>query len=223
MEKNVTNLTKTTIDRHQLSAWAGMVGSALFVAVFTLEGWLRPGYNSLGMFVSELSLGSRGWIQIVNFVVFGILFLVFAHGVAADFQNGKASRAGSILLTIIAISYLFSGPFVMDPVTTPANLMSLHGRLHGIFGGFVFSLMPVSCFVFLRCFREDPKWQSFRWWTLAAGVIIALAVILLTIVTKLPAVPDIYKPWLGLIQRAAIIPYMIWIFTFALALHRRSK
>jgi hypothetical protein len=32
--------------------------------------------------------------------------------------------------------------------------MSVHGTVHGIFGALVFSLMPVSCFVFLRRFRE---------------------------------------------------------------------
>ena len=61
------------MDRRQLATWAGMVGPTLFVAIFMLEGWLRPGYNSRGMYVSELALGPRGWIQGVNFVVFGVL------------------------------------------------------------------------------------------------------------------------------------------------------
>jgi hypothetical protein len=214
---------KTTMDRRQLAAWAGMIGPTLFVAVFTLEGWLRPGYNPLGMYVSELSLGSRGWIQVVNFIIFGVLFLVFTRGVAAEFQDGKASRAGPILLTIIAISFLVSGPFVMDPASTPPNQMSFHGTLHGIFGGIVFSLMPISCFVFLRRFREDPKWQSLQRWTLAAGTIIAAAVVLLSVATKLPVAQNVFHEWFGLIQRTALVPYMIWQFTFALRLRRRSK
>lgn len=27
----------------QAGGWAGMIGSLLFVMVFTVEGWLRPG------------------------------------------------------------------------------------------------------------------------------------------------------------------------------------
>ena len=216
-------MRKTSMDQRQLAAWAGMIGSALFVAIFTLEGWLRPGYNPLGTFVSELSLGPRGWIQIVNFVVFGTLLLVFTRGVAAEFPNGKASRAGPILLTIIAIGYLVSGPFVMDPVTTTPDQMSWHGTLHGIFGGIVFSLMPVSCFVFLRRFREDPKWRSLQWWTFAAGTIIAAAVVLLSVATKLPVALNAFNEWVGLIQRTAIVTYLSWLFTFALGLYRRSK
>src|SRR5688572_20204514 len=115
------------MDRRRLAAWAGMIGSILFVATFTLEGWLRPGYQPARMFVSELALGPRGWIQAVNFVVFGVLFLVFAWGVAAAFPDGKASRAGPILLMIIGASFLASGFFVMDPVATPPDQTSLHG------------------------------------------------------------------------------------------------
>ena len=151
-----------------------------------LEGWLRPGYEPLKMYVSELSLGPRGWIQIVNFVLFGLLLLVFTRGVAAEFQSGKASRGGIILLTILAICYLLSGPFVMDPASTPRSQMTFHGTLHGILGGIVFSLMPVSCFVFLRRFREDSKWRFLQSSTLVLGTISVVAVLLLTIATKSP-------------------------------------
>jgi len=215
---------KTTMDRRQLAAWAGMIGPALFVAVFTVEGWLRPGYDPRSMFVSELALGPRGWIQIVNFIVLGVLLLMFTRGVAAEFQHGKASRAGPILLTIIAISFLASGPFVMDPVTTPTDQMSWHGKLHwNVFGALVFSLSPVSCFVFLRRFRQDPNWRVFRWWTLAAGVVTAAAVVVMSVgPTRAPAAPNAFNDWNGVIQRTFIIAYLSWIFTFALALRGRS-
>jgi hypothetical protein len=200
-----------------------MIGPTLFVATFTLEGWLRPGYEPLGMYVSELALGPRGWIQVVNFVVFGVLFLVFAGGVAAEFQDGKAARVGSILLTIIGISFLASGPFVMDPVTTPPDQMSWQGKLHmNFFGALVFSLSPVTCFVFLRRFHEDPKWRSLQWWTLAAGTITAAVVIVMSVgPTRPPAAPNAFNEWRGLIQRTFIVTYLSWIFTLALGLRRR--
>jgi hypothetical protein len=211
------------INSRQLGVWAGMIGPTLFVSIFTLEGWLRPGYTPLGMFVSALSLGPRGWIQMVNFVVFGVLLLVFTRSVAAEFQSGKTLRGGLILLTIIASCYLISGPFVMDPTGTPLNQVTIHGTVHGIAGAIVFLLMPISCFVFLRRFRVDPKWQFLQWWTLALGIISAAGVVLLTISTKFPATQNVFKDWLGLIQRTAIVPFMIWIFIFAWGIHRRSK
>ncbi|GAA3642836.1 DUF998 domain-containing protein [Microlunatus ginsengisoli] len=36
-------------------ATAGMVGAALFVAAFLVQGWLRPGYSSSGPFVTDPS------------------------------------------------------------------------------------------------------------------------------------------------------------------------
>jgi hypothetical protein len=204
-------------------AWAGVIAPTLFVTIFTLEGWLRPGYAPLSMFVSALSLGSRGWIQIANFVVFGLLLLVFTRAVAAEFQSGKAARDGVVLLSIIAICYLLSGPFVMDPAGTPLGETTLHGTLHGILGATVFSLMPVTCFVFLRRFREDPRWQSLAGGTLALGTLIAAAVILLTVATKLPDPRHLFTAWLGLIQRAAIVPFMIWLFIFARGMLRRRE
>jgi len=210
------------MNRRQLAAWAGMIGPALFVATFTLEGWLRRGYESLGMFVSELALGPRGWIQGVNFLVFGVLFLGFTRGVAAEFQAGKASRIGPILLAIIGISLFASGIFVTDPVPTPPDQMSWHGKLHtNLFGALVFSLSPVSCFVFLRRFHEDPKWRSLQWWTLAAGVITAAVVVVMSIgLAQPPAGPSAFYEWRGLIQRIFIVTYLSWIFTFALRLPR---
>lgn len=207
----------------QLAIWAGMLGPLLFVKIFLVEGWLRPGYQPLKMYVSELSLGERGWIQITNFIVFGVLFLLFSRGVAAEFPTGTASRGGPILLTITAICYLLSGPFVMDPANTPRDQMTIPGVLHGILGGIVFTLMPIICFVFLRRFREDPKWHFFQGWTLILGTLIAAAVILLTAATKLPDTQNIFTNWLGLIQRTAIVPFMIWIFIFALEMYRKSR
>jgi hypothetical protein len=212
----------TTVNfKKQWSAWAGMVAPLVFASVFLIEGWCRPDYHPFSTYVSALSIGTRGWIQITNFVVFGSLFFIFSRGIAAEFPTGKASKWGPRLLTIIATCYLFSGPFVMDAMGTPRSEMSVHGLVHGILGGIVFSLMPVSCFVFLRRFREDPKWQSLQGWTLGAGVVISAAVIVQTIATKFLFTHDFFKDWLGLIQRAAILPYMIWLFVFAFGLYKR--
>lgn len=197
------------------------------VATFTIEGWLRPGYDAFGMFISALSLGPRGLVQIVNFLLLGALFLVFARGMAAELRADGASRVGPTLLTVIGIAFFASGPFVMDPVNAithvaPRDQMTLHGTLHGILGGLVFSLSPVSCFVFWRRFRVDPKWRALRWWTFAAGTIVGSFVMLLTLATKPPFAPNALTPWVGLIQRLALVPYLAWTASVAVVLLRRS-
>jgi hypothetical protein len=211
-----------TTNQRRLAAWAGILAPVLFVAVFSIEGWLRPGYDPITTYVSALSLGARGWIQITNFIVLGLLMLVFTRGVAAEFQSGKASRWGLICLTVIALLFIVSGPLVMDPMGTPLGQTTIHGTIHGLSGGIVFILMPVSCFIYLRRFRQDPEWRYFQWGTLLLGIIVAAAVLLLTFTTKLPSLQSMFVDWLGLIQRFIIIPFMIWLFFFAVGIQRRT-
>ncbi len=209
------------MNRPRLATWVGIIGPLFFILVFAVEGWLRPDYNSFAMFVSELSLGSRGWVQIANFLIFGISLLTFTRVVVIEFREGKASKAGPALFAAVAVCCLLSGIFVTDPSTIFAGQKSLHGILHGIFGAAIFLLMPITCFVFLRRFWNDPKWQSLKVWTLVAAVLITVAVIFLILGTKLSVTHSIFSQWLGFIQRASIIPYMVWISSFAGALHKK--
>lgn len=203
-------------------AWAGAVGPVVFVTVFTIEGWLRPGYEPTSMFVSALSIGPRGWIQIVNFIFVGLAFVLLARAAALQFPTGPASRAGPLLLLIVGLALLASGPCVMDPPDVPFPAMSASGKAHSLLGALVFSLGPASCFVFFRRFRSDVRWRLLRWWTLAAGVISSIAVVLLKVATlPPPATPSALNDWAGLIQRVALVTFMAWVASFGWALQRR--
>ena len=203
----------------RLGAWAGVIGSVLFVAVFTIEGQLRPGYEPASMYISALSLGPRGWIQMANFMAVGLLILLFARAVAATF--GKTAPIGVALLTIIGIGFFASGPFVMDPAATPFDRMSLHSKLHYLFGAIVFSFAPISCFVFFRRFSQAPAWRSLRWWTLGLGIVMVVGIGFLK-AAALPA-STVLHPWLGAIQRATLIPFFIWVFGFGVAMLDRDR
>ena len=82
-QKGSWKMNKTALNQPQI-AWAGVLGLMLFVVIFTIEGWLRSGYEPARMYISELSLGSRGWNHNVNFLVFGLLFLIIAQRVACE-------------------------------------------------------------------------------------------------------------------------------------------
>jgi Protein of unknown function (DUF998) len=147
--------------RLRRAAAAGMAAPVVFVAVFTIDGWRRDDYDPVGMFVSELSLGAYGWVQIVNFLVTGALVVVFGHGLSSRSSSAPISRAGVVLVQIIGIGLVASGPFTTDP-STLFGQVSVHGIVHGVFGAVVFSLAPISCFVFYRRFRSDPAWRPSR-------------------------------------------------------------
>src|SRR5882672_4987460 len=61
---------------------SGVIGPLLFLVVILLEGALRPGYDPRRFFGSELALGKRGWVQITNFLVAGLLIFASVFGIA---------------------------------------------------------------------------------------------------------------------------------------------
>ncbi len=203
--------TATGRRRVERAAAAGMIAAALFVTVFSADGWHRVGYDPSSMFVSELSLGPDGWIQIASFLVTGALVVVFGRGLAVALTSGPAARAGPILLQVIGISLMVSGPFVTDP-SAPSAPVTVHGTVHALFGAVVFSLAPISCFVLHRRFRRDPTWRGLAGWTLAAGIALTAGVVVLKI-SQLPA-GGLFA-WKGVVQRAVLVAFFAWLFAVA--------
>jgi Protein of unknown function (DUF998) len=201
----------------QLASWAGMIGSLLFVAVFMLEDLLRSDFNWLSTAASEHSIGPYGWIQIATFVVTGLLFLAFARGAAREFRDSNGATLGPRFLVILGWCILLSGPFVAEPapVTMLSREATWHGTVHGILGAIGFTLMPLSCFVFYRRFRKNPQWRPLASWTLAACIVIILAIALLKVAQLGPL-----RGLVGLFQRIVLVTYFSWTFAFAAKLRK---
>ena len=201
----------------RVGALAGILGPLLFVATFTIEGWLRPSYDPVSIYISALSLGPRGFIQVTNFVALGASLLVFVRGIAAEL--GKSATVGMTVLACIAIGFIGSGPFVMDPMTVPPALMSVHSKVHYLLGAMVFGLAPVSCFAFFSHFRKAPDWRWFRWWTLSVGIAMIIGIVFLK--AAQPSSTPLHT-WIGAIQRATLISWLAWVFAFGVALYRHA-
>ena len=58
----------------------GVVGPPLFVAIAFVEGVTRGAYDPVRLPIGLLALGDLGWMQVANFLVFGILTFGFAVG-----------------------------------------------------------------------------------------------------------------------------------------------
>lgn len=205
------------MDRRTLGAIAGIAAPVLFVAVFTIEGWLRPDYDARRMFVSELALGPRGFVQIANFVAAGMLTMLFARGVATEFP---AARAAILALYLIGIGLVGAGAFVMDPLMTPVRELSWHAILHRVFGAPVLYGMPISAFLFARQFSRDPRWRPLVPWTVAMGIVTIVMTFVLLIVVALQRTGVTTNLWGGAIQRTHHIVYFVWQAAVAVRLLR---
>ena len=162
----------------------GAIAGPLFVAAFLVEGATRADYDPLRHPVSSLALGDLGWTQTANFLVAGLLTLVFAGGLRRVLPSGRGSTWGPLLVGVWAVGLLGAGVFVTDPVSgyppgAPDRLTgySLHGALHDLFSGPAFVALAAACFVFGRRF---VAWGERGWATYSAvtGVVFLGAFIL---------------------------------------------
>ncbi|GHO68074.1 hypothetical protein KSC_069660 [Ktedonobacter sp. SOSP1-52] len=53
---------------------------------------LRLGYNPIAQEVSDLTAGPFGWVQQVNFIVFGLLIIAFAVGLSRGVRAAASWR-----------------------------------------------------------------------------------------------------------------------------------
>lgn len=218
IHREKTNTPQPRVTRTLLGC--GAVGAVLFVLIFLLDGATRPGYDPVYHPVSALSLGNRGWIQIANFVLTGLLMVAFAVGLRRALYPGRGALWGPLLFGAFGLSLVCSGIFVMDPMQeytpgAPAGIpqdVSWHHIVHDVFGIIVFLSLPIACFVFARRFAAKPARLG---WT-AYSLITGLALLMLLVAFGTAWEND--SPVGGLIQRAMLIVGLGWVALVAVYL-----
>jgi hypothetical protein len=155
----------------------GAIGSLVFTATFLIAGSLRPGYDPWREPISALSLGAGGWIQMANFVVFGVLGLASAAGIRATLTPGRGATWAPVLRVGAGLSMIVVGFCTQDPDGTyPAGLPapaspSTHAMIHQI-GSFVSLTATVAyCLVLASRLAHDPRWHGWATWLRVTAVL----------------------------------------------------
>lgn len=194
------------------------MGPLFFIAVFLVEGATRQGYNPLRHFVSSLSLGERGWVQIASFLVCGTLVACFAVGLRRTLVAGRGATWGTILLGVFGISLVGAGVFPTDLLLGyppgASSATTSHGALHMLFSLFAFACLAAACLVLSRRFAGDRAWRGWAAYSVVTGVLV-LALFVATDVVSLS--PDPSAP-AGLVQRLTIVTGWGWVALLALKL-----
>jgi hypothetical protein len=194
-----------TLQRARPLLWAGVVGPPLFVAVFLVDGLIHPAYNPVTDFVSELSRGELGWLQIINFLVLAAALLTFAVGIYWGTRRGPGSVAGAALFALMGTSLVVAGLAVTDAHTSTVQTPT--GNLHNLSALPAFASLIAACFVFSRRFRG-----VMRTYSIVSGVFV-LVFLFATFLVGPPL------GIIGVVQRILIIGGWAWITILALALH----
>jgi hypothetical membrane protein len=190
---------------------AGILGPVLFIATFLVEGATRTGYDPVRHFVSLLSLGDGGWVQVANFVACGGLIAAFGFGLRRTWLTGPASTWAPRLMILVGAALAWCGMFSTDPALgypagTAAGLptsASWQAGLHDLGASVVFVGLPAAIVI---AARRWPTRGSFAYAWLSAGVMVGgwLAGFIL-------GGPDGASPIAGLLQRVAVVAGFQWI------------
>jgi hypothetical membrane protein len=190
-----------------------MAGPILFTLLVILQGLLQPDYSHVKEPISALAAWPAGWIQNLNFFVFGALMTAFVLGLNHGVRPSPRGIVGFALLLLGSIGIVLAGVFPWHlvngvPTETPQHVAAAVT---------VFAFTPLGLIVFSRRMKADPRWQGLAGYTMVTGIVMAL---LFPVMGAL-AIPETgpLHPWAGLLQRVICA---VW-FTCILVLATRLR
>lgn len=144
----------------------GMIAGALAPFVFLLAAvgisWVEEDFmGRLGWdeWPSGLALGPDGWLQIVNFIVLGVLLIAFALAVRAVPARNRWVRVAPVLLALAGVAAVMLA-FKEDPQHSDTTW---HGSIHvGAYFVWLVSLVISYPFTWWRL-RGHSLWRTARW------------------------------------------------------------
>jgi len=147
----------------------GAIAGPLFILIVLIQDYTVPAFNPRLQALSLLSLGEWGWVQIGNFVLAGVLNLLYAVGLWRRLHPGRAGTWGPILIGAYGLGLIAVGIFRTDPSNgyppgVPESTQpSWHGAIHALGGLFIFIVLTAALAVFVRYFlaRKEPWWAIY--------------------------------------------------------------
>jgi hypothetical membrane protein len=191
----------TQSDLMRWAAMAGIAGPVLFTLGFVAQEQLRRSeYDPASEVVSALEAGSHGWIQQVNFVVLGVLTMIFAVGLHRGLAPSRAGIVGPVALFISGAANVLGAIF---PLREDAGGATYDPGGHQVAGMLFFASSFIALIALSRRCAADPGWRNIAGWMLGAGVLGALSFPLMGALVIPDDAP--LHDWAGLAQRFIVL------------------
>ncbi|WP_405403788.1 DUF998 domain-containing protein [Streptomyces sp. NBC_01104] len=153
----------------------GIVAGPLFLVASLIQGLTREGFDFTRNAFSQLSLGGLGWIQVIVFLLTGLLVIAGAIGMRRVLRGAPGGVWAPRLVGVFGASFVLAGVFTADPgdgfpAGTPkgsSGSVSAHGAVH-LGGATVGFLALCAAFLVLATYFAD---RGRRGWALASRLV----------------------------------------------------
>jgi hypothetical membrane protein len=162
----------------------GVIAGPLFLATAIAQILTRDGFDLRRHPLSLLSVGEHGWIQVTNFILAGILSILFSMGMARVLTDGPGSRWGPRFCALFGIGLVIGGIFKADPALGfpvgapegyPSHLSS-HAMVHAFAPPLAFLSLIGGLLVIARRFAAEGLRRTAIFSRIAAAVCLVLSV-----------------------------------------------
>jgi hypothetical membrane protein len=178
-----------------------LIGPVLFTLTWVVQEIFRVDeYSPIREPVSALAAGPNGWIQSVNFAVFGILTLVFAVGLYQALRSSKSGVVGSVLFLVSGLGLLMAAAF---PLRENAFGVTYDPGGHLFAGLTFFTSSALALVVISFALGQRPELRRMALPIRVAGILMLLS----NPVMGILVIPDDARlhDWAGLAQRVIVL------------------
>lgn len=188
---------------------AGVVGPILWAFATLYCAAVRPGYDPINQFISELAERGSSTEHIMR--LFGFYFpglLVAAFGVSV--LGHRVSSMAAVLVITNGLGRLVAGIFPCDAGCPIMDARSVSQTIHNCAGLLTGLTLPVAALLWFVGSKRVGRSDLFAWYSLASGVVGLLALIVMLM--NSPA-----RNSVGLFQRLSVGVANAWVVTLALS------
>lgn len=200
--------------------FCGLVAPLLWAAAIVLAGELRPGFDHVSQYISEL--GERGssteiFMRFGGFVASGVLIVGYAAAfhvtVARVTDRPRLTLLVAVLVALNGIGRIGAGIFPCEPGCATPEVFSQ--RLHGLSATIAFLAIAAAALLGTLLFRRNIRLRPLGAYSFASGCagLIFLALMSASEATHVHT---------GLYERLASGVLTLWLFVTAWRLLRRE-